>query len=202
MKFYTLLIFFIILNELILKGNIEPIFYSIKNYSLNKNMFVKQETPTHFIQFINNNLKKLVKYDNSFTLVDFGCGDGTTLQMLTICKNKIGIEIDKSIYNLALQNCKKCNIKFINDDILNYKFATNTILYMYEPLWLCKDYLSIYEKLFKTISNNKNKVYILYLTGLEKQLNQSNFEKFNLKLLYKYKNGSILLNRTLYIFSN
>ena len=32
------------------------------------------------------NLKSIINYDNSYILVDFGCGDGTTLQKLNICK--------------------------------------------------------------------------------------------------------------------
>ena len=193
----------LLLNELILKGNNQSSFIGFKNVILHRYKFAKQETPSYFIKYLNKNIKSIIKYDNSYELVDFGCGDGTTLKKLKICKRKIGIEIDKSIYNLAVNNCKNyANIKLINDDICNYHFKKNTILFMYEPLWLCKDYLTIYYKLFENIFKCKKHIYIIYLTGLKKQLQEEDFQKYNFKLKNKHKYGSILLNRYIYIYSN
>ena len=193
----------LLLNELIIKGNTESALIGVKNSILYRNEYAKQETPSYFIKYLNKNLKSIINYDNSYVLVDFGCGDGTTLQKLNICKRKIGIEIDKSIYNLAVSNCKYyANIELINDDICNYHFNKNTILFMYEPLWLCKDYLTIYNKLFENILKCKKHIYIIYLTGLTKQLQEDYFQKYNFKLKHKCKRGSILLNRRVYIYSN
>ena len=109
------------------------------------------------------------------------------------------------INNDILKNNLTNKIVNINDDICNYNFNRNTILFMYEPLWLCKDYLPVYNKLFKNISNSKHHIYIIYLTSLIKQLqeqNFENFENFKFKLLHKHKHGSILLKRYIYIYSN
>jgi len=198
-----LIIFFVILiNELIIKGNIDSIVKYVKNFILDSDKLVKQETPTYFINYINYNFRKIINYDDSYLLLDFGSGDGTSLQKLKICEKKIGIEIDKSIYNLAVKNNKYTNIEFINDDISNYKFNENTIIFMYEPLWLCTDYISTYNKLFENIVNSNNHIYIIYVTGLTKQLEEKHFDKFNFKLKHKHKYGSILLYRYVYIYSN
>ena len=203
MQLIMLMLFALLLNELIFKGNIQSSLIFVKNFMVHRNKLVKQETPSYFIKYLNKNLKRIINYDDSYVLVDFGCGDGTTLKKLNICKRKIGIEIDKSIYNIAVNNCKNyANIKFINNDICNYHFKKNTILIMYEPLWLCKNYLKIYTKFFKNILKCKKHIYIIYLTGLKKQLQEEDFQKYNFKLRHKHKHGSILLNRYVYIYSN
>jgi hypothetical protein len=203
MKILKLILLYLVLNELIMKGNKQSSLIVVKNFCLYRNEIAKQETPSYFIKYLNKNLKRIINYDNSYVLVDFGCGDGTTLQKLNICKRKIGIEINKSIYNLAVNNSKYyANIELINADICNYHFNKNTILFMYEPLWLCKDYLKIYNKLFENILKCKKHIYIIYLTGLTKQLQEENFQKYNFKLKHKHKHGSILLNRCVYIYSN
>lgn len=201
-KIRTLFVCSFIINEVFLKGNTQSAYFGVKNLLLHKNEYAKQETPTYFIRYINDNFNKIVKYDDSFILVDFGCGDGSTLKMLTISKKKIGIEIDESICKMALHKCKDTSIRIINDDILNYGFKSNTILYMYEPLWLCKDYKEIYEKLLHKISKSRKKVYIIYLTGLNEKINNFTFKKFGYNLIHKHKHGSILLNRSLNVYSN
>ena len=193
----------LLLYELIIKGNEQSFLIGVKNFILCRNKFAKQEAPSYFIKYLNKKLNRIINYDSSYELVDFGCGDGITLKKLNICEKKIGIEIDKSIYNLAVNNCKYCaNIEIINDNICNYHFKNNSILFMYEPLWLCKDYLTIYYKLFENILKCKKHIYIIYLTGLKKQLQEEDFLKYNFKLKHKHKYGSILLNRCVYIYSN
>lgn len=201
-RYLILFICYLFVNELIFKGTKESILIVVKNILFYRKEFAKQETPSYFINYINKNLNSIINYNKNYVLVDFGCGDGSTLRKLKICKKKIGIEIDKTIYNLALSKNKNNNIKFINDDICNYNFNKNTILYMYEPLWLCKDNLSIYNKLFKKINKSNKHIYIIYLTGFTKQLQEKHFQNYNFKLLHKYKHGSILLNRYIYIYSN
>lgn len=197
-----IILVYLLLNKFIFKGNKHPALNSIKNIIFYRKKFAKQETPLYFIKYLNKNVRSIIDYDNSYVLVDFGCGDGTTLQKLNICKRKIGIEIDKSIYNLAINNSKYyTNIEFINDDICNYHFDKNTILFMYEPLWLCKDYLPIYNKLFENILTCKKHIYIIYITGLTKQLPEKYFQNYKFKLKFKHKYGSILLNRCVYIYS-
>jgi len=198
-----LILLCLLLNLLIIKGNTESSLIGVKNFILYRNEVAKQETPSYFIKYLNKNLNRIINYDNSYELIDFGCGDGTTLKKLNICERKIGIEIDKSIYNLAVNNCKYyANIEIINDDICNYHFKNNSIMFMYEPLWLCKDYLTIYYKLFENILKCKKHIYIIYLTGLKKQLQEDDFLKYNFNLKHKHKYGSILLNRCVYIYSN
>jgi len=197
------IILLIFIDILFLKDNKNSIVMSIKNYLFNNKQIAKQETPYSIIHYLNKNLNKIININNRFLLIDFGCGDGTSLKMFNFCNNKIGIEIDTYTYKLALQNCKyHNNIKLINGDILNYNFNTDTILYMYEPLWLCKDYLPIYEKLFENIYSSKHKIYIIYLTGVTKQLDELFFMKYKLKLIHKQIHGAILVNRYLYIYSN
>lgn len=194
--------FYLFLYILILRGSFESIFIAIKNFLSNKPI-VQQPTPQYFINYLNKNISNIISDCNDYVLVDFGCGEGLTLQKLNFNKSKIGIEINKEIYNLAVKKNKNNNIQFINDDICNYNFNKNTILYMYEPLWLCKDYLVIYNKFFKNILKNNIKIYIIYLTGIGKyQLHKKYFEKFDFKLLHKHTYGSIIINRTIYIYSN
>ena len=196
-----IILIYLFLYILLLRGNIEPTITIIKNILVNKEI-IHQGTPQYFINYLNKNVNNIIPNCNNYVLVDFGCGDGSTLQKLNFCNTKIGIEINKSIYNLAIKNNKNNNIYFINDDICNYNFNKDTILYMYEPLWLCKDYLFIYNKLFKNILRSNNNIYIIYLTGTKQKLYKKNFENFNFKLLHKHTYGSIIINRTVYIYSN
>lgn len=190
-----------ILEELVLRGNKESFITYVKNIIFYKKEYAKQETPSYFIKYINKNFKNIVNYDDSYTLIDFGCGDGSTLQKLKICQKKVGIEIDPLIYKSAINKNKHTDILFINDNILNYSFDFNSIIFMYEPLWLSKNYLSIYNELFRTIANSNQCIYIIYITGLLQKIPEDLFYKFNFKLIHKHLFGSILLKRNLYIYS-
>ena len=186
---YIYLTLLFIIYILFARGNMLSLYIFIKNRLFYLHQYAKQELPSNLVHYINYNFNTFCEINDSFILVDFGCGDGSTLDKLNICKNKIGIEIDPNIFNLALQNTK--NIIILNDDILNYSFCHNCILYMYEPLWICEDYLYVYTKLFESLYHSNYKIYIIYVSGIEKLLDDQFFCYFDFKILHKKNIGSV-----------
>lgn len=184
----------------LLRGNLLSLFNGIILYT-NKDLISRQPTSYHLINEVNNMIS-LYTPINIKTLIDFGCGDCTTLHKINFKYKKVGVEYNKYIYENALNNIKKNNYKIdqiININILDYDFTNNFLLYMYEPLWDC-DNIDVYKKLFAKISKLNYDIDIIYLTGIDNKLNESFFKKYNFNVINKVKIGSILLNRYLYYF--
>ena len=103
------------------------------------------------MHYINYNFNAFCEINDSFILVDFGCGDGSTLDKLNICKNKIGIEMDPNIFNLALQN--------------------TIIHFVITVFFIC--------------TSPYYKIYIIYVSGIEKLLDDQFFRYFDFTILHK-----------------
>ena len=197
------IIFFIVLIGIILKllhilyYEYETLYYRIKNYIYGCSY---AGIPTHS-QYLKIILGNLNNYDNmkEYTFIDFGCGNG---KILTKYNDKfehlIGIELDKNIVKKAKQNTNHYNnVTIINKNMIDFKFdGTNTVFFLYEPLWNIKSkqysmnvYNKVFNNLYKTFNNNKSgKLYIVYLTGIfSKDLNEKFFKKYKLCVKNKYK---------------
>ena len=114
--------------------------------------------------------------------LDIGSGDGFNLLYMNKFHNfkkVIGVELDKTVYNISLYNIKlsKSNkIKVINNDILNYQIPTYvTYIYLFNP------FAKVYYK--RKISNE--------------ELNQYKMLVKNIKHSYSLKNRKITI-----VFSN
>ena len=193
---------FFLVYILLLKGNIESLYYTI--LLNNTNLKNQHPLPNYLIKEINYLIKNKVNKNFKF-FIDFGSGNCYTLNKIKFKHKKIGIEYDKNIYNNAKKIIKKNNYniyKNINCNILNYKFDNNSIIYMYEPLWNVKNN-DINIQLFKKLNSLKLKFDIIYITGIEsKKLNKKFFTKYNFTVYEYYKIGSIFCNREIYFCRN
>lgn len=188
-----------ILYLLLLRGNIQSLYYGIVLNLNNHNINSQQPTPGYLIREINN----LIIYHTPSkikTIIDFGCGDCDTLNKIDFNYKKIGIEYSKEIYEHAIHKIKENKYKIDeirNTNILDYNFDTSFLLYMYEPLWDSEN-IDVYERLFYKISKLNYEIDIIYLSGLTKKINEDFFNKYNFYVINKIKIGSIFLNRTIY----
>ena len=187
---------------LFLKGNAESAINGLKLRALGQES--QQPTPTHLIRRINCIIANLNLDSKSHTLVDFGCGDCSTLNSLDWGGEKIGIEYDKAIYDNAVQVIKRKNYKIdkiIHLDILDYSFDHDCIIFMYEPLWNCNNSIT-YPALFEKLKTKPYSYIIIYVTGVHsKELNAEFFHSYGGKILSKSVFGSIVLNRTIFVVS-
>lgn len=151
-------------------------------------------------KYIDIIIKDLQKYDNMkrYTFIDFGCGEGKILNKFNDkFKRLIGIELDKYIIKIAKsKNKHNKNVIIKNINMLDYKFEdSDTVLYMYEPLWNIKSKsycMNIYNKVFRNLYNvfskSNKKLYVVYLTGLgSKDLDEEFFRKYKLHVKDKHK---------------
>ena len=91
----------------------------------------------------------------------FGCGDGDAIQSFySYVKKVIGIEINEE---QAISTRKRfsdiLSVSIVHSDIINYNFAsTQSILYMYEPLWCMEknDAILIYKKVITSFIKTHN----------------------------------------------
>jgi len=177
------------------------------NYFLNKN---NNKSGLPILKIISDKILNYIKNIHNldtFTFIDFGSGEGEMIKKVyKFVKNSIGIEIDKNTANNSTIKFKNTNnIKIINSDMIDYIFKdTNTIFYLYEPLWLLNnnDALKIYSKVFNnlinTFKNSKNILFIIYCSGNKKKLDMKFFNNYNLILLNLVK-----INRGLpFIYNN
>ena len=71
-----IILIYLFLYKLILRGNIGPTITIIKNILVNKEI-IHQGTPQYFINYLNENINNIIPNCNDYVLVDFGCGDGS-----------------------------------------------------------------------------------------------------------------------------
>lgn len=198
----------LLLHFIIFNGNYDSLIYCIIK-KLNK----KNESGIPINKTILNLIKKelnKINNINRYRFIDFGCGEGKVLLNVNYIFDEIhGIEIDNKNATIAENNTKNYeNIKVFNQDILDYKFIdTDTIFYLYEPLWNCDKkyafelYDKVFTKLSKVFKNSDNKVYIVYVSGVSRK-DIKDLKKYNFKQIYEKKIGSLLFNRVVKIFSN
>jgi hypothetical protein len=181
-----IIIIVMILNIIII--NRETINYFITTFNTDK--FNKEGLPlppiimNKIISFIKN-----IQNIKTYTFIDFGCGSGNMIdKVYPIVGIVEGIE-----YHIPQANATKDRFKDIDNvfiypiNMLDYKFKqTNTILYLYEPLWQLEKgpALEIYSKVFENLTMNKQKIYVIYCSAITyKHLDMDFFKKYNLKLI-------------------
>ncbi|MDD5130346.1 MAG: RsmD family RNA methyltransferase [Candidatus Omnitrophica bacterium] len=105
-------------------------------FSLYKDGVMYQPTPYHVLAKIIGYLKP----GPEDIFVDFGSGKGRVVFFTALreLKKVIGVEMDKSLVNIAnnnLANFKsgKTAIEFINEEAVNFKIKDETIFFMFNP---------------------------------------------------------------------
>ncbi len=153
------------------------------------------------IKFINN-----ITDVKSFTFIDFGCGAGDMInEVYQLVGNVDGVEYHIPQAELTKNRFKNIdNVTIYPMNMMDYEFKqTNTILYLYEPLWQMENNiaLEIYSKVFENLIKNKMKIYVIYCSAIkQKYLNMDFFSKYDLKLI-KMKTisrGIPFMNNNLY----
>lgn len=163
------------------------------------------------IEILKGMLYKQVTDLNNFTLIDFGCGYGNVItHMSAIFQNLIGIELDAKVYEKARINTKKYdNVTIMNMNMCDYDFKdTDTLLFMYEPLWNVKNVqaMKIYNKVFdnlnKVFETSQKRIYIGYVTGTMRQdLSEEFIKSKGYKIISVNSFGSLILKRNIYVLT-
>ena len=148
-----------------------------------------------------DNIIIFIKKYNNYTFIDFGCGLGDVIEAVHNIVDKVeGIELDDNLATIAKNKFKTyTNVKIYNMNMIDYKFNdVNTILYLYEPLWLMKDkkqvrdiYTTVFNNLISQVKNSK--IIIIYCDGVvNKQLDINFFKQYNLTLINKIKQPRVV----------
>ena len=78
--------------------------------------------------FVKNELINFSKLNNNQTILDFGCGTGTLIEMILLKTPKlniVGLDIDQNILNIATQKLKFYNPQLIKYNGVNIPFSDN-----------------------------------------------------------------------------
>jgi hypothetical protein len=127
---------------------------------------------------------------NSYTLIDFGCGDGDIIESFyPYVHHVIGIEIDeKQAISTKKRFSEIKSVTILNMNMKEYQFSNiPTILYMYEPLWFYKkeDALKLYHHVIKEFMEKTNQdSFIIYVSGIYDLLDSSVFELYHLQEIH------------------
>jgi len=128
--------------------------------------------------------------------VDLGCGKGRAVFFAATHKIKkvIGVEINKKLYDAALQNARKLKfcgapIEFINSDVADFNSKEGTIFFMFNPFGalVLKKVLS---NIKDSLASNPRRIRIVYYTPLSRSiLNEQDW----LTMIGKVENESCLV---------
>ena len=127
---------------------------------------------------------------NSYTLIDFGCGDGDIIESFyPYVHHVIGVEIDEKQAILTKQRFSEIkSVTILNINMKEYKFSNiPTILYMYEPLWFYKkeDALELYHHVIKEfMEQTHHDSFIIYVSGINDLLDESAFQLYHLQEIH------------------
>ena len=175
---------------------VQLVLFDIKNST---NTFMRKEYVTyedgiHYVGIFTSTLKKIkdhinkLSQNNNFDFVDLGSGKGKPILYLSksfVKSNFLGIEIDKELHDIAIKNksiINNQNIKFINDNCLNFKTYlnpnNNLIIYLFNPFGI-KTFKSILNQLDDINSN----ILIIYVDPVYNDL----VKEFGYKELISYK---------------
>ena len=169
------------------------IIYKFNSFTNNANIVglsLPNDILDNIITYINNN-----NYNN-YTFIDFGCGLGNVIKGVYNIVDKVeGIELDDNLATIAKNKFSMYkNVKIYNMNMIDYTFNdVDTILYLYEPLWLMKDktqvrniYTTVFNNLISQVKNSK--IIIIYCDSVFNKLLDINFFKqYNLTLINKIK---------------
>lgn len=117
--------------------------------------------------FIKNELINFSKLNNNQTILDFGCGTGTLIEMILLKTPKlniIGLDIDQNILNIATQKLKLYNPQLIKYNGVNIPFSDNYFDKVLSSLTI--HHISSGNKIFifkeiRRIMTTGGKIYIL-----------------------------------------
>ena len=200
----TLYILIIIIIIILIRLYYEKthIIYFINSF-INNNNIVGVSVPKNILDNIIIYIVSLKLIDqvptelsHNYTFIDFGCGLGNVIKGVYNIVDKVeGIELDDNLATIAKNKFSMYkNVKIYNMNMIDYKFNdVNTILYLYEPLWLMKDktqvrniYTTVFNNLISQVKNSK--IIIIYCDSVFNKLLDINFFKqYNLTLINKIK---------------
>lgn len=195
---YILIIIMIIIIIIIRLYNTEQSYikYKFNSFTNNTNI-VGLSLPNNIL----DDIIFFIKKNNNYTFIDFGCGLGDVIEAVHNIVDKVeGIELDDNLATIAKNKFSTYqNVKIYNINMIDYKFNdVNTILYLYEPLWLMKDKKQVHD-IYTTVFNNlisqvkNSKIIIIYCDGvINKQLDMTFFQQYNLKLIKLIKEPRII----------
>jgi hypothetical protein len=154
-------------------------------------------TPSHIRRTVLSLIETMPS--NTYTLVDFGCGDGDLIEHVRgfpRITNMVGIELDaEQAETAAVRFTNDSRIQIRTMDMRDYVFAATgdkvgdtvgdkvddkvgaTILYIYEPLWGmdAAEARGIYQKVMDHVLSTKGPFYILYVSGVRSLLDEAFF---------------------------
>jgi len=127
-----------------------------------------EATPYSLLKEIASELKP----KKSDVFIDMGCGKGRVpIYFSTFnIKKSIGIELRKSLFEIAQNNVntlkqKHCEIEIINQDVLKYNFHYETIIFMFNPFgW--RTMMGIIGKIKASLRGNKRKITVVYFNPI------------------------------------
>jgi hypothetical protein len=196
----------IIIIEILIR-NYNSIKYHIDS-ALGRTKLVGLITPTYIKQELLRLLSRIPNIEK-LVFVDFGCSEGDIVREVSpYVRKSIGVELDPVLYARAIMRNPQ-NVAIYNMDMISYKFDdTDTVMYMYEPLWKVSyvEALSIYQQVFAKLRRiNAENIYVIYCTGSNsQQLNIDFFRRFGFILLEKkicrYSQIIPITSRTIYMY--
>ena len=186
MKLFILILIIILICILLFYHEKDHLFYYLS--CMNNKNITGLPTPSQCKNKIISLLNTLSQ--NSYTLIDFGCGDGDIIESFyPHVHHVIGIEIDEKQSNSTKQRfSENKSVTILHINIKEYQFSNiPTILYMYEPLWCYKkeDALELYHHVLKTFMEQTHQdSFIIYVSGVYALLDESIFQLYYLQEIH------------------
>lgn len=157
--------------------------------------------PTRARSVVRRLITLLNEINFNLTLVDFGCSNGDFINYIVAYHLGpiIGVEIDEKQASETLVRFANYNrISIINDNMINQIIDCNSILYMYEPMWLSPDKaIDVYAQVLA----NCSAMYIIYVSGVTQLISEYFFSLFNYKLAYQtYISRMLIFSNGIFLY--
>ena len=199
----------IIIVEIIIR-NYNSIKYHVDS-ALGRTKLVGLITPTYIKRELLRLLSRIPNIEK-LVFVDFGCSEGDIVREVSpYVRESIGVELDPVLYMRAVNMCNPPNVGIYNMNMIYYQFDdTDTVMYMYEPLWKTPydEAIAIYRRVFANLCRiNATNIYVIYCTGSNnQQLSIDFFRRFDFVLLEKkicrYSQIIPITSRTIYMYKS
>lgn len=135
------------------------------NKLLNKLLEIASSIP-EIDFYLSEETKQLKNYiQANSTLVDFGCGNGRHLEEIKKdLKRGLGIDMNATYLQEARRNCKSEHIKFIQDNIENFKAITpfDYAIAMYNTVGVVKNPNKVIKSMLSSVKKGGHIVISLY----------------------------------------
>ncbi|MFH0763913.1 MAG: methyltransferase domain-containing protein [Candidatus Omnitrophota bacterium] len=132
-----------------------------------KDSLMYAPTPYHVIELILNRLQ----FSRDDVFIDLGCGKGRVLLTVAMknLKKVIGIEARKDMFDIAIENLKRSNVKntpveIVNADVATFDMREGTIFFMYNPFGVYT-HKCVMEHIKNSLIVNPRQVRIIYYGG-------------------------------------